>query len=445
VSRGRLWCAVWATVSACAASETDERHELDVSEQAIIYGEDNRLDVYAHPNATLRALTQSSVVALIPRNHFLRTTSGDSAIFTLPLKDAFEVCADERFANQPTAADCSGVLIDDDLVLTAGHCFHSDNSCDQYSFTFDYFFQAEGRLASMGWGDIYGCRKIVHRTVSALGVRPRIDYAVIQLDRPAVGRTPVTLRATPLVQGEPLATIGSVSGLPAKIDTGSQVLDTRVASGDYFLLDSDTFSGSSGSGVFDAQANLVGVLVRGGADYEKRADGLCQIPKVVSSPVDGSAAPLADAGLVLPPDGITVPPVGPAAPVPDDASVRSAAGEEATYVARAIEGLCTQGYPSARLCGGAARCGDGFCTQAESRATCPADCACGSAACGQVADVTAASVGPVIVKARPPRSADGCIASASPAGSSAALTGAWAAIVGLLWRSRRRRTLRGVT
>lgn len=342
-------------LSACAAPlEGDELAPGDpaVRSSAIIYDRDDRLEVYEHPDSQLRALAQSSLVALVPRRHFARTTSGNFAIFTRPLEQAFRVCSDARFALQPTAADCSGTLIDDDLVLTAGHCFASDDACERFAFMFDYFYASEDKLEPVGWGDVYGCRRIVDRQVSATGTTPRIDYAVVQLDRPAVGRAPAPLRTTPLAVNEALSTMGCVSGLPAKIDSGARVLSTRAPSTDFFLLDSDTFQGSSGSGVFDQDAQLIGVLVRGGEDYEDRPDAACRVPKVVNT--------LSDAGLLNP-----------------------SIGEEATYVGRILEGVCATGWPSARLCGKPARCGDGFCSAGETRALCAQDCTCSSDTCAR--------------------------------------------------------------
>jgi hypothetical protein len=142
-----------------------------------------------------------------------------------------------------------------------------------------------------------------------------------------------------------LAALGCASGLPVKIDSGAHVLGTRSDSLDYFLLDSDTFQGSSGSGVFDVNGQLAGVLVRGGEDYTDNDDATCKVPKVVTWPVDAG-----------PPRSI---------------------GEEATYVARAIEGLCDDvSWPSDRLCGLPAQCGDGICNEHETQVNCPTDCAC---------------------------------------------------------------------
>ena len=51
---------------------------------------------------------------------------------TTVLADAYALCAGEAFAHQPTAAFCSGTVVQWDdqtktgLVATAGHCFDSD-------------------------------------------------------------------------------------------------------------------------------------------------------------------------------------------------------------------------------------------------------------------------------------------------------------------------------
>jgi hypothetical protein len=336
----------WSLIPLALAGCADGSDALAGIEQPIIYGSDDRLDVYEHPDAVLQGVARSSAVALVPRSRIQRSKEGDFFIFTQPLEEAFHVCADERFAAQPTAAECSGVLIDDDLVLTAGHCFPSDDVCSRYAIMFDYFLRDSARLEPLSWGDIYGCRRIVKRVVSPdPSAVPRIDYAIIQLDRSATGRKPVTVRKGPLLPGEPLSTIGCASGLPMKIDSGAHVLATRGDALDYFLLDSDTFQGSSGSGVFDVNGALVGVLVRGGEDYTDRSDATCKVPKVVSWPLDAS-----------PPRAV---------------------GEEATYVQRALDGLCSDArWPSQQLCNVAARCGDAICNEQETQLDCPADCAC---------------------------------------------------------------------
>ncbi len=431
MSRRRRWSWLFAGMLGCAVPADDAGQAPVESSQAIIYGQDDRQEVYEHPDPVLRAIAQSSAVALIPRSRFGRNARGDFAIFTPRLSEAFQVCPDQRFAAEPTAADCSGVLIDDDLVLTAGHCLASDDACDRFAFVFDYFYKDDGGLAGLSWGDIYGCRRVVDRSVSSGDAgNARIDYAIVQLDRVPLGRTPVRVRASGLSLGEPLATIGCASGLPTKIDSGAHVLNVRAATLDFFLLDSDTFAGSSGSGVFDAMGQLVGVLVRGGQDYEVVPDAGCMVPKVISAdqvlstPDAGGDVPAdpapsdargGDATAIDAPEEDTAPgddldagATGEPATPRQAVRVPSGGSEEATYVARAIEGLCARGWPSARLCGAVPSCGDGFCTASETRMSCPADCGCSGSDCEASAKDLAALAGSPVPKSR--QASEGCSA-----------------------------------
>lgn len=405
---------LFAVFSACVVPVDDDAHEahdehddqaLGHKTQSIIYGQDDRREVFDHPNETLRALAQSSVVALIPKDRVVRSSNGEYGIQTLLLKDALRVCEDERFAREPTSADCSGVLIDDDLVLTAGHCFSQQRTCENFAFVFDYYYRADGQLEPISFGDIYGCRRVVDRKLNVLS--PRLDYAVVQLDRPALGRTPAPLRSAPVVEAEPLATIGSASGLPFKIDSGSRVLNTRAPRTDFFLLDSDTFAGSSGSGVFDHAGQLVGVLVRGGEDYERKPDASCMVAKVVE---------LSDGGVF-----------------------QSGSGEEATYLGRVVEGVCALGWPSMHLCGKAPRCGDGFCTDGETRVSCAADCQCRDGQCDPALEVATIPADGGIQKSRLEES-EGCATTREPARGSGLLGAALALLLSAV--SRRRRTSR---
>ncbi|PTL84207.1 hypothetical protein DAT35_12305 [Vitiosangium sp. GDMCC 1.1324] len=54
------------------------------------------------------------------------------------LGTAYNLCTSQRFRDDPTAAFCSGTRIDDDLVLTAGHCVTSANDCTNTRFVFNY-------------------------------------------------------------------------------------------------------------------------------------------------------------------------------------------------------------------------------------------------------------------------------------------------------------------
>jgi hypothetical protein len=327
----------------CASAPEDDA--VGQTRAAIVYGNDDRLEVYEHPDSALRERVRESVVALIAPRLLHRPPSGAISVATRTLEETYFLCAGERFGDQPAAADCSGTLIDDDLVLTAGHCFEDDDDCASFAYVFDYFYRAEGELEPLSSNDVYACRDIVVRQVSAGSAAQQIDFAIVQLDRPVgAPRVPVRIRQSIAELGEPVSALGFTSGVPAKIDTGGKVIDTRTATGDYFLLDSDTFSGSSGSGLFDRDGALLGLLVRGGEDYFEDLDRGCFVTRTVPAGADGTP------------------------------------WEQATYAHRALQALCDKRWPSPALCGIEPACGDGFCTLNEVSGSCPEDCGMGSCA-----------------------------------------------------------------
>ncbi|MBW1756465.1 MAG: trypsin-like peptidase domain-containing protein, partial [Deltaproteobacteria bacterium] len=192
-------------------------------------------------------------------------SDGTYRLFTESLKDEHGLCDGELFGNQPTAAACSGVLIDEDLVLTAGHCVDAHTPCDAYAYVFNYHLDDATRpthLADIRDEYVYSCARVVSQG-SPLGSDYTPDFALVQLDRPVEGaHAPASIRpATPLSERESLAMIGFGSGLPAKIDSGGTVADPRADRLDFFVANVDAFQGHSGSATFDSENRLAGILI----------------------------------------------------------------------------------------------------------------------------------------------------------------------------------------
>nr|BFD63282.1 hypothetical protein BdHM001_19630 [Bdellovibrio sp. HM001] len=236
----------------------------------VIYGDDNRVDVYQVQREDIRQLADSTV-ALIPKK-VLYDNRKDG--FThKPTKYGWEreLCSDEAFYEQPTSANCSGSLVGADLIATAGHCVKSTADCKTYSFVFGYrMVDAETAPLTSRYDDVYDCKEVVYREYSS-----KQDYALIRLDRSVLNRTPVRLQRGGVQPGDELFVIGHPAGLPTKVAAGAHV---RSVSQGYFTANLDTYGGNSGSAVFNARTNeVVGILVRGEMDFEYDSERSCNM------------------------------------------------------------------------------------------------------------------------------------------------------------------------
>jgi hypothetical protein len=253
-----------------AAPHAAAQTGVERDREALIYGEDSRAESRAHPDPALRELSRS-VVALVQRSAI--HIGEDGVELTAPrLAQAFDLCNEERFLDQPVLADCSGVLVADDLVLTAGHCVDSAEQCRNLHVVLDYAVDAAGEV-TLERNKIHSCAGLVARELSNIALPEVFDYALLRIEPRVEGVLPASVRSAPLSQGDSVVLIGHGLGLPTKIDEAARVIDPRRDVQDYFGAQFDLFHRGSGSGVFDAAGKLAGIAVRGGSDFD--GDGAC--------------------------------------------------------------------------------------------------------------------------------------------------------------------------
>jgi V8-like Glu-specific endopeptidase len=192
------------------------------------------------------------------------------------------ICSKERFSQQISAANCSGFLVAEDKLVTAGHCIRSEADCMNFKWVFDYRveFSDQGTI-NVPKTSVYTCKKIISRSLDNV---TKDDYAFIELDRKVTDRQPLKVRRGGKVEkGAPLVVIGHPTGLPTKIADGANV---RTLQGKYFVANLDTYGGNSGSAVFNVETEEVeGILVRGETDYVLNSTLGCQVSNVC--PADG--------------------------------------------------------------------------------------------------------------------------------------------------------------
>ncbi|QRK04844.1 trypsin-like peptidase domain-containing protein [Archangium violaceum] len=281
---GAVMCTLTLAAGCGPAQELEaEQGALGEKKSTAVYGTDDRLDVYAHPDATLRARAQQSTVALM-HTPLIDATDPNHVVFTgQTLGEARNLCTTERFRDDPRAAFCTGTLIDDDLVLTAAHCVPNPEECANTRFVFNFYRTAEGELQQVTTQDIFRCTSIVAHELG-WSSQGNMDYSILRLDRPATPRfTPAPVRKgnTPLAVGQKLAVIGSSSAIPFKIDSGGTVRDPRADWLDFLVSTTDTFAGNSGSAVYETtNYTVASIVVRGDADYV--ANGSCNVVNTCS-------------------------------------------------------------------------------------------------------------------------------------------------------------------
>lgn len=244
----------------------------------VIYGDDDRIDIWQAKDARLRSLADSTV-ALFQGGDV--TLSGENAVLTTEnYGERMGLCKTEPFYEQPMGAFCSGSLVAPDVIMTAGHCVTSQDNCAGIKFVFGFAVKEKGaNPSSVPAKDVYGCKELLGREQVGDGA----DWALVRLDRPVTGHKPLKLnKAGGISAGTPVVVIGHPAGLPTKIAGGAKVRDASKPG--FFVANLDTYGGNSGSAVFNGTTGLVeGILVRGEQDYVY--NGSCRVSN--KCPSDG--------------------------------------------------------------------------------------------------------------------------------------------------------------
>ncbi len=247
-------------------------------EDKVIYGEDDRLDLFETVDSLHLDLARSTAAMILGTKI---TTQGDEATIFGSTLESRQICATARFAKQLTSANCSGFLVGEDLLVTAGHCVRTQADCNAYRWVFDYGVEVNGESAAkVPASSVYKCKEIISRNLNR---STKDDFALLRLEKAVTDREPLQVRTEGKIPNRTaIVVIGHPTGLPTKVAAGANV--RKNSNSVFFVANLDTFGGNSGSAVFDSKTGLVeGILVRGEADYVyDRAQG-CRVPKVCSN------------------------------------------------------------------------------------------------------------------------------------------------------------------
>jgi len=244
----------------------------------VVHGRDGRIDTF-HLAGTVWEELSRSVAMQIKNSDMISNDEVSTKLLGLSLSKSLEpaLCADEQFATQIKVGSCSGFLVSDSHIVTAGHCLLSQADCDNKSWVFDYELKYAEDLdyTVVPSRNIFKCKKIISQHADSNTFTDRLDFALIQLDHSVINRRPLTVRLEGKIENNaPLAVIGHPDGIPKKFADGAKVMenDDEV----FFSTNLDTFHVNSGSPVFNFETGVVeGILVRGALDYVFDAASNC--------------------------------------------------------------------------------------------------------------------------------------------------------------------------
>jgi hypothetical protein len=222
----------------------------------IIYGADDRLDIYELDPALDRRFNARCVLLMVP-DDAITITGTTATLETRTYGEARNLCRSVKYWSQPdvVTAACSAFLVAPDLVATAAHCLEQNYIPLEIAWFiagYEMTSSTEARL-TFPLSDVY-------RPSDLLWSEPGVDAALIQLDRPLAGAFPAPLRLNGTAGHADFYAFGYPIGLPKKYSSNTW----KVSPNDFgYETNLSVFSGNSGGPAFNADSHVAeGIVVR---------------------------------------------------------------------------------------------------------------------------------------------------------------------------------------
>lgn len=228
-------------------------------------------------------------------------TSHQSPTGLLQWKDDLADRYGDGAGNVNGARWCTGTLIAENIMLTAGHCF--DPSDDPFGWRtparlvdgvkvlvdaeelatdiiVNFGYQIATETNTLREPEVFPITKLMEYRIDDL------DYAILELGRGSSGEYPGTsysylqTDSGGISAGDILTVIQHPAGQPKKIEAGTE---TEISEPFIFYGDIDTLGGSSGSSVLNADGKIVGVHTNGGCQATSGENRSLTIRRIAQS------------------------------------------------------------------------------------------------------------------------------------------------------------------
>lgn len=227
-----------------------------------IYGSDDRSFITNNTPTTIKEMA-TGIAFIVSSEYWRDYKDGTSLIYAQELSKIGNVCKEQKFAKNLAIANCTGFLVNEDTLVTAGHCIKDTYDCRDKKFVFGV---NQAKETSSGYyvptNNVYNCKEVVSR-MDENGV----DYAVIKLNKKVPHRHIFKLSSSDVKMGTSVYMLGHGAG---QVVSFSGVGSVSYTKSEYlFGAQLDSFSGNSGSPVINTKTNEVeGILVGGNEDWK---------------------------------------------------------------------------------------------------------------------------------------------------------------------------------
>jgi V8-like Glu-specific endopeptidase len=249
--------------------------DVSLNDQGVsaIYGKDDRVFVDKNSSPKIRELSKS-IVLIVSRNSVEKNILF-SRIHANNLDNprGLNICQDEKFAAHHSVDSCTGFLVAEDMIATAGHCISNQAECDGKLFAFNVQLSNENNNGHKVLNkNVYECSEVVTNVFDSEGAQ---DFAIIRLKKKVFGRKALKLRTNGFISSkDQVFMIGHPLGLPLVATNNAFVKETNLSHS--FKATLDSFEGNSGSPVFNSKTfEVEGILVRGEEDFVHNESRQC--------------------------------------------------------------------------------------------------------------------------------------------------------------------------
>jgi V8-like Glu-specific endopeptidase len=257
-----------------------------------LYQADDRANISSYPDEIFKsyALSVAGMVAkkkIQPRFRkqnrpyfFNKTFVQEKKYYDSRSKAFLPICPNEnKFENEFVLPTCTGFYIGNNLLITAAHCVKKEFSCEDFVWIFGMTLE-EMEDERIEGKNIYNCDQILTQSYKRKDF-VETDFAIISLKQKVASHIlPLKYRTSGKIKANTeVVMIGHPQGLPLKITDNAFVsrfntkemispLKAIKRRKRLFLTTLDSFSGNSGSPVFNKETKLLeGMFFAGKRDY----------------------------------------------------------------------------------------------------------------------------------------------------------------------------------